>query len=438
MKCKIFMFVVCLLAGLSASARDYLPMLKDGKRWKYYYTNNHYECNFYYTLDGDTLIDGEKWHKVYYHVTDQWSGNIIVKEQYVGAMLEKDGRVYRIDIGKKAKELVCDFNLEVGDVGKTSEYREWRVADVSHIYVLGTTRKFLTLTSKDTSDASEWNEYWIEGIGSTKTFMNADISFMICNEDDRCIFTSASLADMPTTKITPEQDRLVSEGRQWWYRNSNPHISVDGVDSRMVLKGDTVIAGNTWKKLYYIETSGSVPVYRKAMREDGGRIYELPVGGRERLLVDFTLVIGDRYSPDGSDDRYLEVVGIDTILSAGIARRRLILQQYVNNIETNLSTWTEGVGSECGVDQPAFWSDRGTLYQNGHHTTDYYWLSFSGSADNNGNCIFGTIPSNETGIIKIPHNAQPDSHTFDLQGRRLHGTQEKGLYIRDGRKCIAR
>ncbi len=438
MKRKMFVFVVCLLAGVSASARDYLPMLKDGKRWMYYYTNNHYECNTYYTLKGDTVFNDNKWYKVYQRTVDQWTGTELIGEQYVGAMREEAGRVYHYAKGKNSTDLLCDFNLEVGDEGKVTEYYKWRVSDISYIYVLGTTRKCLTISWKDTSEAMEWKEYWVEGIGSSRTFMNADISFRVCYEDDRCIFTSACLADMPTTKVTPEQDQLVSEGRQWWYRNSNPYISVNGVDSRMVLKGDTVIVGKVWKKLYYIETPGSVPVYAKALREEGGRVYELQRDGHERLLLDFTLGIGDRYVPGDGRDKCLEVIAVDTLLSAGIARRRLVLQQYVNNVETNLTTWTEGVGSECGIDQPALWSDMGTLYQNGHHTSDYYWQMFSGSADKDGNCIYGTIPSNETGVIMIPYNAQPDSHTFDLHGRRLQGKPGKGMYIENGRKVIVK
>ena len=438
MKRIIFIFIVCLLAGVSANARDYLPMLKDGKRWMYYYTNNHYECNTYYTLKGDTVFNDNKWYKVYQRTVDQWTGTELIEEQYVGVMREEAGRVYRYAKGKNSTDLLCDFNLEVGDEGKVSEYCEWRVLDISYIYVLGTIRKCLTLSWKDTSEAMEWKEYWVEGIGSSRTFMNADISFRVCYEDDRCIFTSASLADMPTTKVTPEQDQLVSEGRQWWYRNSNPNISVDGVDSRMVLKGDTVIAGKAWKKLYYTETLGSVPVYAKALREESGRVYELQRGGRERLLLDFTLEIGDRYVPDDGCDKYLEVIAVDTLLSAGIARRRLVLQQYVNNVETNLTTWTEGVGSECGIDQPALWSDQGTLYQNGHHTYNYYWLVYTGCADKGGNCIFGTIPSNETGMIRVPFKPCLDARAFDFQGLLLQSKPVKGLYIQNGKKYVTK
>ena len=410
MRQKTLLFIAALLViGQSVCAREYLPMLKEGKQWMYYYTNQHYECNYYFTLNGDTVIDGKTWHKVYERMVDQWTGTDIIRERYAGAMFEEDGRVYRFTKNVQKKEMLCDFNLEVGD--KTSE-GNWEVTDIGNTYAFGKTRKCLTLRRVNEEPYLHHVEYWIEGIGSSNTFVDSSISFLACYEDNRCVFTNANFTDMPDAKVTPEHDQLISEGRQWWYKNYDTNISVDGVDSRMVMKGDTTIAGNTWKKLYYIETPGSVPVYRKALREDGSRVYELPAGGQERLLLDFTLGIGDRYSPDGSEDRYLEVVGVDTVLSAGIARRRLILQQYVNNIETNLSTWTEGVGSECGVDQPAFWSNRGTLYQNGHHTTDYYWLAFSGCSDKNGHCIYGTIPSIEaqTDKTEINETTFPDSN----------------------------
>lgn len=439
MKLKLLLlFLASLLASHSASSREYLPMLKDGKRWMYYYTNHYYELNIYYTLKGDTIIDGKKWFKVYSQSIDQWTGNLLIPEKYTGALLEEDGRVYRIDVNRKEKELVCDFNLEKGARSEPSQDRIWIVTDVSYIYVNGVIRKCLTLTWKDFFDNQNWKEYWVEGIGSNNSLMPASISFMACYEDNHCIFTSKNLTGMPDTKVTPKQDQLVSEGRQWWYRNDDMSVSVYGVDSRMVLKGDTAIAGITWKKLYYIKTPGSVPVYRKALREENGRVYELPDGGQERLLLDFTLGVGDRYTPDGSEDRFLEVVAVDTILSAGIARRRLILQQYVNKVETNLTTWTEGVGSECGIDQPALWSDWGVLYQNGHHTFNYYLLSFYGCADKDGECIYGMIPSNETAITKIPFKPRSKVHSYDLQGRRLMEKPEKGVYIENGKKYLTK
>ena len=302
---KTLLFIVItvlILMCQSLCAREYQPMVQEGKQWTYYYTNAYYELNFHYRIDGDTIIDGEKWYKLYEDAVNQWTGDVIVRKHYVGALLEKEGRVYRIAKSRQTKELLCDFNLEVGD--KTSE-GNWEVADVKSIYAFGTTRKCLTLRRVNEDPYLYNAEYWIEGVGSSSMIMPATLKLMSCFEDNRCVFTNANFTDMPDAKVTPEHDQLISEGRQWWYKNYDTNISVDGVDSRMVMKGDTTIAGNTWKKLYYIETPGSVPVYRKALREDGSRVYELPAGGQERLLLDFTLGIGDRYSPDGSEDRYL-------------------------------------------------------------------------------------------------------------------------------------
>lgn len=436
MRQKTLLFIAALLViGQSVCAREYQPMVQEGKQWTYYYTNANYELNFHYRIDGDTIIDGEKWYKLYEDAVNQWTGDVIVRKRYVGALLEKEGRVYRFVKNGQTKGLLCDFNLEVGD--KTSG-GDWEVTDVKSVYAFGTTRKCLTLRRVN-EDPYLYNvEYWIEGVGSSSMIMPATLKLMSCFEDNRCIFTIANLVDMPEAKTNPVPDQLLSDGKQWWYRNDDMSVSVYGVDSRMVLKGDTAIAGSTWKKLYYIKTPGSVPLYRKALREEDGRVYELPDGGRERLLLDFTLGVGDRYTPDGSEDRFLEVVAVDTILSVGIARRRLILQQYVNKVETNLTTWTEGVGSECGIDQPASWSDWGVLYQNGHHTFNYYLLSFSGCADKDGECIYGMIPSNETAITKNPFKPLSKVHSYNLQGRRLNAKPTKGVYIENGKKYVTK
>jgi len=34
--------------------------LKIGKQWNEYYTNGHYEGSMVYTIDGDSLINGER------------------------------------------------------------------------------------------------------------------------------------------------------------------------------------------------------------------------------------------------------------------------------------------------------------------------------------------------------------------------------------------
>jgi hypothetical protein len=62
------------------------------------------------------------------------------------------------------------------------------------------------------------------------------------------------------------------------------------------------------------------------------------------------------------------------------------------------------------------------------------YMAVLGSGINPINLIFPDEPTDVSGIKVTP--ASP--RVYDLQGRRIDGTPEKGLYIRDGRKFIAR
>ena len=86
---KTLLFIVItvlILMCQSLCAREYQPMVQEGKQWTYYYTNAYDELNFHYRIDGDTIIDGEKWYKLYEDAVNQWTGDVIVRKHYVGTV----------------------------------------------------------------------------------------------------------------------------------------------------------------------------------------------------------------------------------------------------------------------------------------------------------------------------------------------------------------
>lgn len=364
-----------------AGAQPYHPMLKDGKRWQCYYTNGFYELNFNYYLDGDTVIDGEKGLRLFAEVINQMSGKVFTPYGCVGAIVEKDRQAFMIAEGKRA--LLFDFNLKVGDTVPGN--LQWKVVDVRNIHVMGAIRKCLTLKRG--------------GQDVHRPFLD--------------------------------------EGKEWWYKDNSAFGYDSRGDFRMFIKEDTIIGGNTWKKVYRDNTPGSVPVYEKALREEDGKVYELRQGGEESLMFDFSLNIGDHYVPAGSDGRYMEVIAIDTMMSAGIAHRRLILMQHLNGADTDLTSWIEGIGGDCGIDLPAFWSDMDPKVINARGGTDYYHYLFTACLKQDGTCLFGETPSVRTAVTSIlkPTAVSPN---YDLQGRRLTKQPRKGVYIRDGRKVVVK
>ena len=431
---QVRFLTILLMAFQMAGAQSYHPMLKDGKRWQCYYTNGLYELNFNYYLDGDTVIDGEKGLRLFCERINQVTGKVFTPYGRMGAMIEKDGRVYMIVQGKK--ELLFDFNLKVGDTAYGDA--QWKVVDVRNIYVMGTMRKCLTLKYAG-QDELYWGKsvrYWVEGVGSSHGLEpRAFLPLVSCYEGERCIFTAKNFEGMPEAAVDVEKHRpLLDEGKEWWYKDSRGFECDRREDFRMFVKGDTIIGGKTWKKIYNDNTIGSLPVYEKAMREEGGKVYELRQGGEESLLFDFSLNIGDRYIPAGTDGRYMEVIAKDTVISADIAHRRLVLMQHVNGVETDLTCWVEGIGGDCGIDLPAFWSDMDSKVIGG---TDHYQYFFTGCLKQDGTCLYGEKPSIQTAVtaIRKPTTISP---YYNLQGHHIEGQPRKGIYIRDGRKYLKR
>ena len=164
--------------------------------------------------------------------------------------------------------------------------------------------------------------------------------------------------------------------------------------------GDTVIGGETWKKVYnYIgfpytdlidagisigETDDINYSYYAAIRDVGKKVYAIAKGSnRPRLLYDFGLKVGDmvRCGAEGNDfacllnsddqpDRlmgfkfvyYLRVERIDTITSCGLQHRCFklsMLDSYEEPLRCEEDggmfrniVWIEGVGSSAGPFSP--------------------------------------------------------------------------------------
>ena len=130
-----------------------------------------------------------------------------------------------------------------------------------------------------------------------------------------------------------------------WNETSQTH-------QRLGIKGDTIILGTTYKKIYSLyDTTFTSPysTYYAAIREQDKRIYAVIDNSNEQLLYDFNLLVGDTitygYSltPVGVDSFSRIVTGIDSILLMdGTYRKRYYLDAnwncYLND------TIVEGIG----------------------------------------------------------------------------------------------
>ena len=94
------------------SQLEYRPFAIDGKIWGTQ-VGLIMENVYYNEIDGDTVIDGENWKKVYNYVfpkTRYYS--------YYAAIRDVGKRVYAIAKGNNRPRLLYDFGLKVGDIVK--------------------------------------------------------------------------------------------------------------------------------------------------------------------------------------------------------------------------------------------------------------------------------------------------------------------------------
>lgn len=112
MKNKFFLLFLFAFFGMSAMAQDsqqdYRPFAQDGKKWELQLglikENIYGSC-----MEGDTVINGEDWKKVYnYHGFPEFGLS------YYAAVRDVGKKVYAIAKGSTRPRLLYDFSLEEG------------------------------------------------------------------------------------------------------------------------------------------------------------------------------------------------------------------------------------------------------------------------------------------------------------------------------------
>ena len=185
------MFIICLTAMAQTSKLEYRPFAENGKTWKAQ-VGLIKENVYGNQIDGDTLINGESWMKVYNFI-----GCSNFSHSYYASIRDVGKKVYAIAKGSKKPRLLYDFSLKKGDVVKCGVEENafgcllekderpdtllgfpfvayLRVENVDTIEARGLLHRRFTLTMLDAYKeyfGSEdgvliGNIVWIEGVGS--------------------------------------------------------------------------------------------------------------------------------------------------------------------------------------------------------------------------------------------------------------------------------
>ena len=357
---SVFLFFAFIASGLPVYGQgDYRPLLKEGKVWQEHISSSpDYKWVHTYSIDGDTLIDGEKYYKLYkqtslYTITQMGAEPELETAydiQYETALKEDAGRVYSYYNGNTS--LLYDFNLKTGDIAFETNLSITSVTKVDTIIVGGNKyrRLWLTETYKSNSQV-KYTGYWVEGIGSMYGIMTSHgwdaipISLLDgCYEDGTLIFSAEDFNDLSNTKpVDNESYRpLVEEGKHWTVDDFMPLRPAEYDHYYYYdLKGDTLIAGKNCLKMYSDNLMNSSEIkYQGSLYEENKKVYCFSPGKEKaELLYDFDCAVGDTLHVQSGN---LVVKDIQTEDNGGIAIKKYTLCE-VNEMLDIL--WIEGVGA---------------------------------------------------------------------------------------------
>ena len=208
------------------------------------------------------------------------------------------------------------------------------------------------------------------------------------------------------------------------------------------LSVDTIIGGITFKKEYTRtkmpgeEQIGEWEATARYLGQEGGKIYEYNIAvNQTRLLMDFGLHMGDivrltdyAYQQEAMTADFRVIAVSDTILPGQTAKERrrcLYIQDTANPL--NFDVWVEGIGSlTYGI--------IGNMFKDSEGVTALLLQC----RDRQG--VLYDIDGQTNSIYDIddkPSLSRAKSF-FDLQGRRQDTAPRKGVYIRGGKKRVAR
>ncbi len=341
--------------------------------WRYQSTNAMTGYNHQYELliEGDTLIGGEAYKKLY---KDKQ------KYLYQGALREEGSKVYFVRSGHENIEFLYDFDLPVGETMHYGHYDATAVArDV--ITVKGIERKRVKVKEIQTDPDEEWaNEeltgYWVEGIGSVSGLLEPAAFYggiysddlLAVYEDGKCIFTGGD--------FYMKKNPFIKEDKRWEYEVTNLYY---GNHYAYTMRGDTLIDCYYYKKVFE-SVNGGKPTYYGAVREKNGKV--LMLDGKkewdylneelediEYCICDFNAQVGDVvFCKEEYGDTYrLTVDRIDEVTVDGNARKRLVLKATTTHEDGSVEDrgsmeWVEGIGSTEGFSGPMGLFYDGGLY----------------------------------------------------------------------------
>ena len=149
----------------------YRPLVVKGKKWTYHHNTYQDVYDYYYTLEGDTVISGKNCLKMY---SDNRYNDHVVR--YEGSLCEEGKKVYCFYPGLEDGRLLYDFGCEEGNTLKMTG-ADLIVRSIADVELNGIEVKRFNFQAQQMIEGEDdpfviGTLSWIEGVGATKDFFN--------------------------------------------------------------------------------------------------------------------------------------------------------------------------------------------------------------------------------------------------------------------------
>lgn len=447
-------------------AREFKTLLTDGKSWL---LSEHQSSpgamwwiNIYFKVEvvGDTVV----------------ANNLLCKRlerYYVGreaertslTLYENKGRIFLVEpLPDRAPRLslLMDFTMTTGDSKPMIDYQKHSdglrfVKEDEVINVKGAEyRKLTVVATPDAVNEDGDIGYWVEGIGSmalrdcrwdkneyftvpTGSPYVSNILMESCYQDDKLLFELSDFTDEPFT-VSYEPKMILSEGKSW--RINGVRIGMgDEVKFVYSVGKDTIVDGKQCKVIDYYNIDKPEEKYQFTACEINGRVFLVDRFHEDDPAV-FHPVLDVAVPLDGPSTLRTysggQLDGGEISYEAGWNRTFGQLQVRrevsIDNGTTYRPCWVEGIGASV-MDHNGLSKFPLTDCIN---RIDYYYMV---ECYQDGECIFTqkdfTYPLSSIRSIEADTPSAADA-IYDLQGRRLTKPVPGQLYIKAGRKHLAR
>ena len=483
MKRFILTTAVALSAATCICASDYVPMIREGRVWEYqgsYFIQDEYGVIFHrMKFDGSVVFNEKEYHcfRLYESTlinSDTGERRTEKRDGPVFLLREEPGKVYALCHDEYIVKSYCGSDGVPTLDGDKSLYEDFLIYDFTVVEDQTVNVPF----GEDVAAAIPMHAMWdtpliiegekcgvlrysisgmleddikyIEGVGVTANGCLPVFEPMFTPSifDDsyeypqrhsilNAVYDSAgeTIYDYIGSNSMP----LLKEGKIWVWDGINQH---DIVPVYFTVAGTEEVDGKT---CYRVEQTSDIPDLSGGswlLYEEGDNIsirYVDPDNNVSWLpLFDFSMTVGEEY-PIGIVEGFYEsqsgnswkVIEEDKVDVNGVTRRRMNLVQTKFDCNT---VWVEGIGAPYFEGQLTWFCfpkpDNG-IYLGGFRECIEDGETVFTFAD------FGD-PGSVDGIADDVNAGNTDDTTYDVLGRRVSSTAPGSVYIRGGKKFVAK